>query len=175
MFIGTVGYHFLRDYSVGPALLPRLRAQAWPDGVVIDELNWGPIAIVQNFEDLERPYDRVVILTAREAGRRAGTVTLRHWRGGLPDAEAIHARVCEAVTGVISADNLLLIGEHFGIWPDETLLVDVEPGIEEAGEAFTPAVEAAVPAVLDAVRRAALWPLDRLVTAPLHGPELEDA
>lgn len=175
VLIGTVGYHFLRDFSIGPKLLPRLREQAWPDGVELDEMNWGPIAIVQNFEDLKRPYDRVVILTAREAQRAAGTVTIRRWQGGLPDTMALHARVCEAVTGVISADNLLLIGEHFGIWPDETLLVDVEPGPEEAGEDFTPAVEAAVPAVLDAVRCAALWPLDRLVTEPLNGLALEAA
>ncbi len=175
VLVGTVGYHYLRDHSVGPNLLPRLRAEAWPPGVVLEELNWGPIAVVQNFQDLERPYDRVVLLSAREGGRAPGTVTLRRWLGGLPDVESIHARVCEAVTGVISVDNLLVIGEHFGIWPGEVVVVDVEPGPEEAGDTFTPPVEAAVPAVLAAVRRAALDPVAALSTEPLYGPELEVA
>ena len=156
VLIGTVGYQNLRDFSVGPMLLPRLQAMAWPSGVGLEELNWGPIAIVQNFQALDVPYDRVVILTALQQGRRAGTLTLRRWMGGLPDPERIQARIAEAVTGVIGVENLLVIGEHFKIWPEEVFLVDVEPGLEEAGDTLTPAVEAAVPDILSTVRRTAL-------------------
>lgn len=170
ILIGTVGYHCLRDYSVGPMLLPHLQEMSWPAGVEVDELNWGPIAIVQRFQAEETPFERVVILTARDQGRPPGTLTLRRWRGGLPDDERLQARVAEAVTGVISVDNLLIIGEHFDIWPDETFLVDVEPGPEEAGETFTPAVESAVPDILDTVRHAALAPSDDLpAMEALHG------
>ncbi len=156
VFIGTVGYFNLRDYSIGPKLLPELKAMDWPPGIDVDELNWGPIAVVQHFQALATPYQRVVILTARTANRKPGTVTLRRWSDGLPDAENIQARVSEAVTGVISVDNLLIIGEHFKIWPDEVYIVDVEPGVEEMGDHFTPEVRAAVPQVLALVRQAAL-------------------
>ena len=30
------------------------------------------------------------------------------------------------MTGIISVDNLLVIGEHFQIWPDELIVIEVE-------------------------------------------------
>ncbi len=52
IFIGTVGYHNLRNHSIGPALLPQLQKMNWAEGVELDELNWRPIAIVQKFQPL---------------------------------------------------------------------------------------------------------------------------
>ncbi|MCE7988154.1 MAG: hypothetical protein DYG89_43905 [Caldilinea sp. CFX5] len=166
VLVGTVGYHFLRDYSIGPKLLPQLKSMAWPPGVDVDELNWGPVAIVQHFETLAEPYDRVVILTATDWGKAPGTITLYRWRGGLPPVEEIQDRVAEAVTGTISVANLLVIGEHFGIWPAEVLLVDVQPGPEESGDDFTAAVAAQVPTVLQLVYAVATqaWAMLPLMT-----------
>lgn len=175
VLIGTVGYHNLRDFSVGPKLLPRLQAITWPSGVEVDEMNWGPIAIVQHFEALPEPYDRVVFVSAMEHGRPAGTVTLRRWLGGLPSTQEIQDRVSEAVTGVISLDNLLIVGEHFGIWPDEVLVVDVEPGVQEAGDTLTAAVEAAIPTILSTVEHAATAGLASLEPlSELRGETLGD-
>ena len=162
VLVGTLGYHFLRDYSVGPKLLPELRALDWPPGVTVDEMNWGPIAIVYQFEALAAPYERVVILTATARGRPAGTVTLYRWAGTLPPQAEIQDRVSEAVTGVISLDNLLIIGEYFKIWPDEVIIIDVEPGPEEAGDTFTAPIEASLPAIKRLVQRAALEDLQAL-------------
>ena len=179
--MGTVGYHLLRDYSIGPTLLPDLQRMRWPAGVHVDEMNWGPVAIVQQFETLPEPYDRVIILTATDLGKPAGTITLRVWRGDAPAVEQIQDRIAEAVTGTISAENLLIIGEHFGIWPTETLLVDVQPGPEEAGETFTPAVKAAVPKVVATLRRLAQIDFAALAQIPgvevdeIRGTELVDA
>jgi hypothetical protein len=110
ILIGTIGYHNLRDFSLGPKLLPDLRAMTWPPGVVVEEMNWGPIAIVQNFQALTTPYDRVVLLVANRRQRPTGTITVYRWRGGLPPPDEIQDRVAEAVTGVISSDNLLIVG-----------------------------------------------------------------
>ena len=181
VLIGTVGYHLLRDYSIGPKLLPQLQAMDWPPSVDVDEMNWGPIAIVQNFETMPEPYERVIILTATDLGKPAGTITLRVWQGGLPTVQQIQDRVSEAVTGTISAENLLIIGEHFGIWPAETMLVDVQPGPEEAGEAFTPEVEAAVPQVVATLQQVVHADFDTLEQIPgvcmeeVRGNELADA
>lgn len=162
VLVGTIGYHNLRDFSIGPKLLPALRDLDWPPGVEVDELNWGPIAIVQHFEALATPFERVVILAASRYDRPVGTITLCRWRGGLPSTEAIQDRVAEAVTGVISLENLLIVGEYFRIWPEELLIVDVEPGSEEAGDSLTPAVEAAIPEVITQVQQAALRDLPSL-------------
>lgn len=134
VLIGTVGYHNLSNYSVGPLLMPSLQDLTWPDSVTLEELNWGPIAIVQYFEALEQAFDRVVILTAlHRSSREIGDITIHKWAGGLPPEANIQARIGDAVTGVISIENLLVIGEHFKIWPNEVFIVDVEPGPEKPG------------------------------------------
>ncbi len=145
-FIGTVGYHNLRNHSIGPALLPQLQKMKWPSNVEVDELNWGPIAIVQKFQSLATPYDRVILIAAIERhGRNIGDITIYRWMGRLPDEEMIQRCVGDAVTGVISVENLLIIGEYFKIWPGEIFVVDIEPGPEQAGEGFTEDMQQAVP------------------------------
>ena len=145
-FIGTVGYHNLRNHSIGPALLPQLQKMQWADGVEVDEFNWGPIAIVQKFQSLPTPYDRVVLVAAIErTDRKVGEITVYKWMGKLPDEDMIQRCVGDAVTGVISVENLLIIGEHFKIWTGETFVVDIEPGPEEAGEDFTEEMQQAIP------------------------------
>lgn len=148
-FIGTVGYHNLRNHSIGPALLPDLQKMQWAPGVEIDELNWGPIAIVQKFQSLTTPYDRIILVSAIERqGRKIGEITVFKWQGKLPDEELIQRCIGDAVTGVISVENLLIIGEYFKIWNDETFVLDIEPGPEEAGENFTAEIHHAIPELI---------------------------
>ena len=146
VFIGTVGYHNLCNHSIGSALLSQLQEMKWADGVDLDELNWGPIAIVQKFQALPTQYDRVILLSAIERpGRNIGDITVYKWEGKLPDEELIQRCIGDAVTGVISVENLLIIGEYFKIWKGETFFVDVEPGPEQAGEDFTEEMQQAIP------------------------------
>ncbi|MEO6132459.1 MAG: hypothetical protein ABIQ02_11465 [Saprospiraceae bacterium] len=153
ILIGTIGYHNLGNHSLGPALLSTLQALKWPDGVDVEEMNWGPIAIVQKFQTLKSPYARVILLAAIERQDRSiGDIDTFRWMGRLPDDEMIQACVGDAVTGVISVENLLIIGEHFKIWPEETFIVDIEPGPELAGIDFTSEVEKAIPDIINTIR-----------------------
>ena len=146
VFIGTVGYHNLCNHSIGSALLPKLQKMKWAPGIDVDELNWGPIAIVQKFQSFPTPYNRIILLSAIERpGRKTGEITVFKWQGTLPDEEMIQRCIGDAVTCVISVENLLIIGEYFKIWPAETFFVDVEPGPEQAGEDFTWEVQQAIP------------------------------
>jgi len=127
--IGLVGYfQFVRGYPIGPELKERLEAAAWPQEhePTIKEMNWGPIAIVQEFQASEEVLDRIILVSAIDRGLPSGTVSCRRWTGGKQDVLAVQERVFEAVTGVISLDNLLVIGEHFGIWPDELITVELQ-------------------------------------------------
>ena len=157
ILIGAVGYHNLSNHSVGQVLLPNLKEMDWHDGIDIEEMNWGPIAIVQQFQAMSEPYARVVLLTAIEhKSRKIGDITLHRWVGGLPDEGQIQACIGDAVTGVISPENLLIIGEYFKIWPKEVYIVDVEPGREKSGLALTKAVAQKVPDILSLVHRISL-------------------
>ena len=153
ILVGTIGYHNLGNHSLGPALLPTLQSLTWPQGVDLEEMNWGPIAIVQKFQSLKSPYDRVILLAAIEREtRNIGAIDVFRWMGRLPDEEVIQACIGDAVTGVISVENLLIIGEHFKIWPAETFIVDVEPGPETSGIEFTSEVREAIPDFLNTIR-----------------------
>ena len=125
--IGIVGYYgFVRGYPLGPELMERLSAQPWPDDTEIREMNWGPVAIVQDFQAQAETPERVVLVGALDRGLEAGTVSCRRWAGGSLDAAAVQRRMFEAVTGVISLDNLLVIGAQFGVWPRETFTVELQ-------------------------------------------------
>ena len=126
--IGLVGYfQFIRGYPLGPEFMERMEATHWPEvDVSIKEMNWGPIAIVQDFQANSIKYDRIVFVTAVDRGLQHGTITCRQWLGGELDTLAIQDRIFEAVTGVISLDNLLVIGEHFKVWPQEVITIEVQ-------------------------------------------------
>ncbi len=103
--------------------------------------------------DARPPYDRIVLVGAVKRGRPAGDVLRYSWRRQLPDAEEIQARVAEAVTGVISLDNLLIIATYFDKLPPDVVVIEVEALDEDWGEEFSPEVERAVPRVVEEIRR----------------------
>ena len=174
--IGIVGYYgFVRGYPLGPELMERLRALPWPSGVDIREMNWGPVAIVQDFQASDDKPERVVLVGSLDRGLATGTVSCRRWVGGLLDISAVQRRMFEAVTGVISLDNLLVIGAHFGVWPPSTFTVELqwpEAGISDLvldeiessrgtsqviGERpLTPENEVVVQSLVESILRAAL-------------------
>jgi hydrogenase maturation protease len=149
VLIGGVGYRFLRDESVGPWVADRLAGEA-AGGVEVEDVSYHPVGLVQNLQD-RPPYDRIVLVAGVRRGREPGTVEAYRWDGDLPPRDAIQERVAEAVTGVISLDNLLIVGRALGGFPDDVRVVEVEPGEEGWGEEFSPAVAARLPEVLEAV------------------------
>lgn len=124
--IGLVGYYqFVRGYPLGPELKARLE-HSNRDDIEIREMNWGPIAIVQDFQANPIQYDRIVLVATVDRNLEPGAVTCRQWLGGELDNKIVQDRIFEAVTGIISLDNLLVIGEHFKIWPKELITVEVQ-------------------------------------------------
>lgn len=126
VLVGLIGFYpFVESYPLGTAFVDRLKAPPWPKDACIQEMNWGPVAIVQDLEARASRPERVVLVTAVDRGLPAGTIQCRRWMGGPMDTQELQARMFEAVTGVIHVDNLLAIGQHFGIWPDEVITVEV--------------------------------------------------
>lgn len=151
VLIGGVGYRNLRDLSLGPVLADRLTHDSWPEGIEIEDLSYGPIGVMHNLDD-RPPYDRLILFAGVKRGREPGRVFSYRWGHRLPPADEIQARVAEAVTGVISLDNLLIILEHFGKLPKDVVVVEVEAVEEGWGEDFTPPVQAAMPSLIAEIR-----------------------
>jgi len=149
VLVGGVGYRFLRDGAVGLYMTDTL-AEAATNGVEMEDLGYHPIGFIFNLE--ERPdYDRIVMVGAVARGREPGTVTSYRWDHALPSPKEIQDRVSEAVTGVISLDNLLIITETFGALPRDVRVVEIEPADEGWGEGFSPVIEAKLPEIEEAV------------------------
>jgi hypothetical protein len=130
--IGIVGCTPVLDiFPLSALLVDELRRMLPADGsIAIENMSWGPIQIVQRFQDPEavRP-QRLVLVGAASVSTEPGRVRTFCWRGGELSPEAVHERIYEAVTGVVDMENTLVIGAHFGIWPDECFVVEADmPG-----------------------------------------------
>lgn len=156
VLVAGVGYTNMRDLSVGPVLVPALRQVDWPPGVEVQDLSFGPIAVVQWLQERPGYFDRAVFLSAVTRGREPGRVYAYCWDGVLPDREEVQRRVGEAVTGVISLDNLLIIARYFDALPAQVRVVEVEPVETGWGLGFSPRVKASLPEVMKMVRQAVL-------------------
>ena len=154
VLVGGVGYRFLRDGGLGPYMADTLSGRA-SNGIEVEDLGYHPVGFTQNLQ--ARPtYDRVVLVAAIGRGREPGTVNAYRWDHVLPPVKEIQERVSEAVTGTISLDNLLIVTEAFGAFPDDVWVVEVEPADETWGEGFSPEVESKLPEIEEAV-----WSLTR--------------
>lgn len=154
--VGGVGYHDLRDFSVGPLLVGRLRERDWPQAVALEDLSYDPVKVVHRLTGETPPFERLLVVGSVRRGRRPGSVTAYRWDRGLPDPGEIQDRVTEAVTGVIGLDNLLVVTEAFGAAPGCVYVVEIEPEIEAMGEELSASVAAAAERAARLVRELAL-------------------
>lgn len=154
--IGSVGYKNLRDLSFGPVLLARLREMDWPDTVELEDVSYGPVAVMQNLEDAPGRYSRAVFLSAVSRERAPGTLELYQWEPPELTVDLVQERINEGVTGVISLDNLLIICQHFGVLPPEVICVEVEPVNTDFGDECSEAVAMRFDEAVRLVRHEAL-------------------
>ncbi len=127
VLVAGIGYRNLRDYSIGVVACDHLSRRAVPPDIAIEDLSYGPIAVMQRLEDdpPDRRFARLVVVTGvARPGRWPATVTAYRWNGRLPPPDEIQAAVSEAVTGVISADNTLIVCGHFGVLPPTVVVID---------------------------------------------------
>lgn len=149
VLVGGIGYRNLRDGSIGPYVTDVLADRAG-DGIEVEDVSYHPVGLSQNLQ--ERPaYDRVVLVSAVRRGRAPATIESYRWAGSLPPREEIQARVAEAVTGVISLDNTLVVCGALGGLPADVRVVEVEPADDGWGEAFSPLVQARLAEIVEAV------------------------
>jgi hydrogenase maturation protease len=158
--IAGVGYSNLSDLSVGPIVAAQLRQEQWPDHVEVDDLSYGPIAVVHAFAEASPPYRRLVLVGASDRSLEGARLRCYRWGGRLPGPEEVQRRVAEAVSGVIDLDNLLIVTQQFGVLPAEVFVVEVQPVVLGFGLEPGPAVTALLPEVRRLARALAEGALD---------------
>jgi len=149
VLVGGIGYRNLRDGSIGLHVIERLADRAG-DGIEVEDVSYHPVGLLHNLQ--ERPdYDRIVLVGAVARGREPGTVTAYRWDRWLPADDEVQARVSEAVTGVISLDNTLIVCGALGGLPSDVRVVEVEPASQDWGEELSPQIEERLPEIVEAV------------------------
>ena len=128
LLIAGVGYQYLGDLSFGPKLVERLQSMTWPEEVRVEDFGYGPLAILDWFEESPgKRFEHAILAGAVEQGREPGTLTTYSWIPGTPDLDLVQERILEAGAGVISLENLLIVAQHFGALPADTSVVELEP------------------------------------------------
>lgn len=151
LLVGGVGELLQGDLDVGRAVVERLRLEDLGPDVLVDDISYGAVAVSQYLEDLAP--DGLIVIGAVSRGRPPGTVGRRQV---MPDellsVEIANGAIRDAVTGYVSAELLIDVTGALGSRPADTVLIDVEPHSTAPGEPLSDAVEAAVDAVVLAVR-----------------------
>jgi hydrogenase maturation protease len=153
ILVGGVGLPWLRDLDYGTQFIKRIEALEleWPDGVVIEDLSYSAHRVLHLLQEL-RPVKVVFVGAMPRDVDPPGTI--RRYKLDLtppPDQEVVD-RLGEAVGGIIDLDHTLAIIRYWKALPEDTVVIEVEPGDRSFGLGFSNEVEATVEPVLAMVR-----------------------
>jgi hydrogenase maturation protease len=173
VLVGSVGYRNLCDHSFGILVVEALAARPWPPTVSVEDISYNPIAVMQRVHDeADQPFHLAIVVGAAERpGRAPGSLSVYRWDNALPGPDDIQACVAEAVTGVISLDNTLVVTRYFNGFPETVVVVEVEPQLHAFGVELSPEVGRSFERACDIVTQIVTNPTDaaRVPTTALGG------
>ena len=143
VLVAAVGYDNLRDFSVGPVLLDRLRGHALPAGAELANVSFGAISALHWWRE-NGPFDAAIFVAAAVAGGVPGSVRASRWTQPALSTDEVQAHVADAVMGIVSLPTLLVVLGHFGALPDDVTVVEIAPRDHDWGPTLSPPVEAAL-------------------------------
>lgn len=153
VLIGGVGYRWCGDASFGLAVSDELAGLERRPGVDVEDLGYGALHVALDLADADPPYERVVLITGIERGRRPGELYRSHRTDAPASADELQARMYEASAGVIDIDHLVALGRHLGALPDDVVAIELEPYRGSTGEWLSPRARELLPVAVDMVTR----------------------
>ena len=150
VMIGGVGLPWRRDLDLGRLIVEELARGDWPAGVIAEDLSYSAHRVMHTLQDLQ-PH-KLILVGATDRGGTPGSVT-SYRAGNLElDEDDVAARLGESVGGVIDLDHILVVNQHFGSLPDDTVVIEVETGDQEFGTGYSKPVEGAIERVIALIR-----------------------
>jgi hydrogenase maturation protease len=173
ILVGGIGLPWLRDLDYGTQWIHRQLERTWPDGVALEDLSYGAHRVLHTIQDLQPTRIVLVCCMPRQIDSPG---TIRRYRLDLtaPPADEVADRLSEAVMGIVDLDHTLAVVRHFGGFPTDTVVVEVEPEDCQFGLGFSDTVEATVDLVADIVRREVNRAHDTHTDAPMLTPPTSD-
>ncbi len=149
VLVGGVFQLYQGDLDLGRIAAQRLSEADLGPGVLVEELAYGAVAVVQRLEEL-RP-KALVLVGAAERGRAPATVERRRYEPTERAAQEVQVAVGEAVVGYVSIDLLLEVAAGLGALPKRTVAIEVEPASQEPSETLSPAAQEGLERALELV------------------------
>lgn len=149
--VAGIGLPWLRDLDFGAQWVNRVADDDWPDHVIVEDMSYAAHRVLDRLREV-RP--RKVILVGCMPRHEDPPGTIRRYDLDLtpPGDEEVHERISEAAQGIIDLDHTLAVARYYGAFPDDTIIVEVEPADEAFGLGFSDIVEGTVNEVLELVR-----------------------
>lgn len=150
VLVGGVGQLYQGDLDLGRLAAERLAAEPLSGGVIVEELHYGAVAVLQRIEELGAR--ALVLIGAAERGRPPGAVQRRRIHPTALPAEQVQQAVRDAVTGYVTIDLLIEVAAGFGALPGRTVSVEVEPERSGPVEGLSPLAASGLEEALRLVR-----------------------
>lgn len=177
VLVGGVSELYQSDLDLGRVLIDRLQGEDLGQGVLVEELHYGAVAVAQRLEDL-RPA-RLVLVSAVVRGRKPGSVVRSRIEPPQSSPAQVQALVGDAVTGYVHPDLVVEIAAALGFLPSRSVAIEVEPEVITTGEGLSASAQDALEVALDLVRvevrRAPLLALADDLRPTVVGDRLEDS
>lgn len=148
--VGGVGELFQGDLDLGRFAALALQDEAKPPLILVEELHYGAVAVVQRLQELS--VNSMILIGAVRRGSAPGSVHRRLVRPPILRADELQAAVGDAVTGYVGIDLIVEVATGLGTLPPRTVVVEVEPENVSPGEGLTPAAAAGLDNAVDLVR-----------------------
>lgn len=151
LLVGGIGLPWLRDLDYGTQWVNRVIDLQWPEHVIVEDMSYAAHRVLHRLQEV-RPSK--VVLVGCMPRREDPPGTIRRYDLDLtpPSDDEVHQRLTEAATGIIDLDHTLAVVRYYGEFPDETVVIEVEPEDDTFGLGFSDVVEATVDDVLALVR-----------------------
>jgi hydrogenase maturation protease len=145
VLVAGLGLPWLRDLDYGTQFVRRVAGEPWPKGVYVEDLSVSAHLVL----------DRLKVILVGAMPRDVDPAgTIRRYKLDLtpPDESDLAERLGESIGGIIDLDHTLAIGKWGKGFPEDTVVIEVEPGDRSFGLGFSEEVEATVDEVLALIR-----------------------
>ena len=151
VLVGGIGLPWLRDLDFGTQFIRRVQDLDWPEDVLLEDLSYAAHRVLHTLQDF-RPQKVVLVGAMPRDIDPPGTVRRYQLDLTPPPDEEVADRLGEAVGGIIDLDHTLAVVRYWKGFPDDTVVIEVEPADRAFGLGFSNEVESVVDTVLGMVR-----------------------
>lgn len=151
VLVGGIGLPWLRDLDFGTQFIRRIEHLDWPEGVVVEDLSYAAHRVLHRLQELVPAKVVLVGAMPREVDA-PGTVRRYPLDLTPPPDDEVQERLGEAAGGIIDLDHTLAVCRYWKAFPEDTVVIEVEPADRAFGLGFSEEVEASVDPILAMVR-----------------------